>query len=164
MTCWPEGGPGLEPGTDMFDIAGTVELGTICPGTGTWNRLQEGTVYILLGLSSATGHRPSPCVYIPSASSYQTCAKASEDLLGCPSCTAHLPSVSCPVSRFRKQRAAARTSTQHEITPWSRSWSTSVVWRALAKETSGIRGLAPFCERSPWNQRRSASTCIKSCE
>ena len=27
----------------MFDIAGTVELGTICPGTGTWNRLQDGT-------------------------------------------------------------------------------------------------------------------------
>ena len=26
----------------MFDIAGTVELGTICPGTGTWNRLQDG--------------------------------------------------------------------------------------------------------------------------
>ena len=43
MTCWPEGGPGLEPGTDMFGIAGTVELGTICPGTGTWNRLQDGT-------------------------------------------------------------------------------------------------------------------------
>ena len=43
MTCWPEGGPGLEPGTDMFDIAETVELGTICPGTGTWNRLQDGT-------------------------------------------------------------------------------------------------------------------------
>ena len=28
----------------MFDIAGTVELGTICPGTGTWNRLQDGTL------------------------------------------------------------------------------------------------------------------------
>ena len=28
----------------MFDIAGTVELGTICPGTGTWNRLQDGTM------------------------------------------------------------------------------------------------------------------------
>ena len=28
----------------MFDIAGTVELGTICPGTGTWNRLQDGIV------------------------------------------------------------------------------------------------------------------------
>ena len=27
----------------MFGIAGTVELGTICPGTGTWNRLQDGT-------------------------------------------------------------------------------------------------------------------------
>ena len=26
----------------MFDIAGTVELGKICPGTGTWNRLQDG--------------------------------------------------------------------------------------------------------------------------
>ena len=23
----------------MFGIAGTVEVGTICPGTGTWNRL-----------------------------------------------------------------------------------------------------------------------------
>ena len=28
----------------MFGIAGTVELGTICPGTGTWNRLQDGNV------------------------------------------------------------------------------------------------------------------------
>ena len=28
----------------MFGIAGTVELGTICPGTGTWNRLQDGTM------------------------------------------------------------------------------------------------------------------------
>ena len=28
----------------MFDIAGTVELGTICPGTGTWNRLQDGNM------------------------------------------------------------------------------------------------------------------------
>ena len=28
----------------MFDIAGTVELGTICPGTGTWNRLQDGMI------------------------------------------------------------------------------------------------------------------------
>ena len=28
----------------MFGIAGTVELGTICPGTGTWNRLQDGRV------------------------------------------------------------------------------------------------------------------------
>ena len=28
----------------MFDIAGTVELGKICPGTGTWNRLQDGTI------------------------------------------------------------------------------------------------------------------------
>ena len=26
----------------MFGIAGTVELGTICHGTGTWNRLQDG--------------------------------------------------------------------------------------------------------------------------
>ena len=42
MTCWPEGGPGLEPGTDMFGIAGTAELSTFCPGTGTWNRLQDG--------------------------------------------------------------------------------------------------------------------------
>ena len=29
----------------MFGIAGTVELGTICPGTGTWNRLQDGNVH-----------------------------------------------------------------------------------------------------------------------
>ena len=28
----------------MFGIAGTVELGTICPGTGTWNRLQDGSI------------------------------------------------------------------------------------------------------------------------
>ena len=28
----------------MFGIAGTVELGTIFPGTGTWNRLQDGTL------------------------------------------------------------------------------------------------------------------------
>ena len=28
----------------MFGIAGTVELGTICPRTGTWNRLQDGTM------------------------------------------------------------------------------------------------------------------------
>ena len=28
----------------MFGIAGTVELGTICPGTGTWNRLQDGII------------------------------------------------------------------------------------------------------------------------
>ena len=28
----------------MFGIAGTVELGTICPGTGTWNRLQDGNI------------------------------------------------------------------------------------------------------------------------
>ena len=30
----------------MFDIAGTVELGTICPGTGTWNRLQDGMLAV----------------------------------------------------------------------------------------------------------------------
>ena len=28
----------------MFGIAGTAELSTFCPGTGTWNRLQDGTV------------------------------------------------------------------------------------------------------------------------
>ena len=33
----------------MFDIAGTVELGTICPGTGTWNRLQDGMISDLHG-------------------------------------------------------------------------------------------------------------------
>ena len=27
----------------MFGIAGTAELSTFCPGTGTWNRLQDGT-------------------------------------------------------------------------------------------------------------------------
>ena len=32
----------------MFGIAGTVELGTICPGTGTWNRLQDGSLHALL--------------------------------------------------------------------------------------------------------------------
>ena len=26
----------------MFGIAGTAELRTFCPGTGTWNRLQDG--------------------------------------------------------------------------------------------------------------------------
>ena len=26
----------------MFGIAGTVELSTFYPGTGTWNRLQDG--------------------------------------------------------------------------------------------------------------------------
>ena len=26
----------------MFGIAGTAELSTFCPGTGTWNRLQDG--------------------------------------------------------------------------------------------------------------------------
>ena len=28
----------------MFGIAGTAELSTFCPGTGTWNRLQDGIV------------------------------------------------------------------------------------------------------------------------
>ena len=28
----------------MFGIAGTAELSTFCPGTGTWNRLQDGTL------------------------------------------------------------------------------------------------------------------------
>ena len=28
----------------MFGIAGTAELSTFCPGTGTWNRLQDGTM------------------------------------------------------------------------------------------------------------------------
>ena len=28
----------------MFGIAGTAELSTFCPGTGTWNRLQDGTI------------------------------------------------------------------------------------------------------------------------
>ena len=26
----------------MFGIAGTAELSTFCPGTGTWNRLHDG--------------------------------------------------------------------------------------------------------------------------
>ena len=33
----------------MFGIAGTVELSTFCPGTGTWNRLQDGIVDALRG-------------------------------------------------------------------------------------------------------------------
>ena len=37
----------------MFDIAGTVELGKICPGTGTWNRLQDGKVCMLEVVVSA---------------------------------------------------------------------------------------------------------------
>ena len=28
----------------MFGIAGTAELSTFCPGTGTWNRLQDGRI------------------------------------------------------------------------------------------------------------------------
>ena len=28
----------------MFGIAGTAELSTFCPGTRTWNRLQDGNV------------------------------------------------------------------------------------------------------------------------
>ena len=31
----------------MFGIAGTAELSTFCPGTGTWNRLQDGTLTIV---------------------------------------------------------------------------------------------------------------------
>ena len=27
----------------MFGIVGTAELSIFCPGTGTWNRLQDGT-------------------------------------------------------------------------------------------------------------------------
>ena len=66
MTCWPEGGPGLEPGTDMFGIAGTVELGTICPGTGTWNRLQDGTRIPPHVRSLLTNHsRPDVFLFIP---------------------------------------------------------------------------------------------------
>ena len=44
----------------MFDIAGTVELGTICPGTGTWNRLQDGIVTEMEKLG-AGGFRSRPC-------------------------------------------------------------------------------------------------------
>ena len=55
MTCWPEGGPGLEPGTDMFGIAGTAELSTFCPGTGTWNRLQDG-INVVATQARAWGH------------------------------------------------------------------------------------------------------------
>ena len=32
----------------MFGIAGTAELSTFCPGTGTWNRLQDGIVALSL--------------------------------------------------------------------------------------------------------------------
>ena len=41
----------------MFGIAGTVELGTICPGTGIWNRLQDGRGGALLQASVALGSR-----------------------------------------------------------------------------------------------------------
>ena len=37
----------------MFGIAGTAELSTFCPGTGTWNRLQDG---IMKFLSAQRGH------------------------------------------------------------------------------------------------------------
>ena len=30
----------------MFGIAGTAELSTFCPGTGTWNRLQDGNAML----------------------------------------------------------------------------------------------------------------------
>ena len=50
----------------MFDIAGTVELGTICPGTGTWNRLQDGSIACLEQLSmykSSSEARPALCPF-----------------------------------------------------------------------------------------------------
>ena len=31
----------------MFGIAGTAELSTFCPGTGTWNRLQDGRMELI---------------------------------------------------------------------------------------------------------------------
>ena len=37
----------------MLDIAGTVELGKICPGTGTWNRLQDGNADVLASKQSS---------------------------------------------------------------------------------------------------------------
>ena len=33
----------------MFGIAGTAELSTFCPGTGTWNRLQDGKIARVVG-------------------------------------------------------------------------------------------------------------------
>ena len=38
----------------MFGIAGTAELSTFCPGTGTWNRLQDG-----MRSADVAGHGPS---------------------------------------------------------------------------------------------------------
>ena len=40
----------------MFGIAGTVELGTICPGTGTWNRLQDGMLWSVSKFFQAKVH------------------------------------------------------------------------------------------------------------
>ena len=50
----------------MFDIAGTVELGTICPGTGTWNRLQDGIIRV-------AGHIVPEYLYYRSNHAYSTC-------------------------------------------------------------------------------------------
>ena len=44
----------------MFDIAGTVELGTICPGTGTWNRLQDGIPTSRASAMDSFGNQPRP--------------------------------------------------------------------------------------------------------
>ena len=41
----------------MFGIAGTAELSTFCPGTGTWNRLQDGIVCNVDGHILATPGR-----------------------------------------------------------------------------------------------------------
>ena len=48
----------------MFGIAGTAELSTFCPGTGTWNRLQDGT----LGISSLSTCAPAAIMHIPHVS------------------------------------------------------------------------------------------------
>ena len=52
----------------MFGIAGTVELGTICPGTGTWNRLQDGRV-IIWDVSRSIWNKHLRCVGEDSSSS-----------------------------------------------------------------------------------------------
>ena len=39
----------------MFGIAGTAELSTFCPGTGTWNRLQDGNMGVRNLNKHATG-------------------------------------------------------------------------------------------------------------
>ena len=42
----------------MFGIAGTAELSTFCPGTGTWNRLQDGKLEQQLGANAVHAQNP----------------------------------------------------------------------------------------------------------